>query len=242
MKNISYTSSTTAASNFVGERIPSCFITRLTLAAIALVLFTLPIAGHACCGIGPQYPDFHDDSPSQNDPYTLGPFVTAYDNFFTNGSGVVNHVTWWGSYSNPSSQAPILGFTIDFFSSSGNAPGSLLSSLSIAGNANETFVQYDDLGDPTYQYDAALTLSLAAGTEYWMSIVPDLAYPPQWGWETSSQGDGQSYHCTPASCGYVQSDLAFSFPQQATPEPGSLALLGSGVLGLSGLLRRRLRG
>jgi hypothetical protein len=117
-----------------------------------------------------------------------------------------------------------------------------LYNLSLAGNANETFLQLDDHSQPTYQYSADANFTFLAGNQYWMSIVPDLANPPQWGWETSSQGDGQSYECFFGNCGLVQTDLAFSFEPQATPEPGSLILLGSGVLGLGGFLRRRLLG
>jgi len=42
-----------------------------------------------------------------------------------------------------------------------------------------------------------------------------------------------------ASIGGGSAQFGFGQPPAATPEPGSLALLGTGVLGLAGVVRRR---
>ncbi|HEX8798466.1 MAG TPA: PEP-CTERM sorting domain-containing protein, partial [Terriglobales bacterium] len=79
----------------------------------------------------------------------------------------------------------------------------------------------------------------AGGTEYWASIVPDLDLPSQWGWGTSSSTDHFAWQCYFGTCGAVSTDFAFAL-SATTPEPGTLVLLGSGLLGLAGVIRRKL--
>ena len=55
---------------------------------------------------------------------------------------------------------------------------------------------------------------------------------PEW-WQQSTDG---SYQRT------LDGNSAFSVSTTGTPEPGSLMLFGSGILGIAGLLRRRLMG
>lgn len=201
-------------------------------------LLLLPSAfGWSQCCIGPQYPDFHKPTTSQ-DGGSGDPHVITFDNFTPYSTTGVTHVNWWGSYEN-SEPGEVTGFTVDFWSSDGNSPGSLLASFATPGNAGETFVRIDDLGDRTYQYGLDVNFTAVAGVEYWMSIVADLDSPAQWGWESSSQGDGQAYQCLQGTCVSLQSDMAFSFGSSTTPEPSSLLLFGSGIVSLAGVLRRR---
>ena len=87
------------------------------------------------------------------------------------------------------------------------------------------------------------SFDMGPGT-YWASVVPDLGFPPQWGWGTSAQGDGLGYQCFFGTCGPVATDFAFAIDGHpvvgTTPEPGTLIMLGSGILGLAGTMRRKL--
>ena len=221
---------------------------RQRLALAPLVALLLLVAAPAFASevlVYAQNPDFLGLVASQNDTSgTFGAFATSYDNFTLGTATAVNAVQWIGGYFNPQSLGPITQWTVSFYADSSGQPGGLLSSFVIAGNGSETFLQFDTLGDPTYLYTASVVFNAAAGTTYWLSVVPDLAFPPQWGWTTSSQGDGISYQDFFGTRSSNPTDLSFAlFAQQNTgvPEPGSLTLLGTGILGIAGMLRRKFK-
>ena len=162
-----------------------------------------------------------------------------YDNFTLGTASTVTGVDWVGGYFNPPTQGPITAFTISFYADSGGAPGGLLASTSVSGTANETLIT-----GPNYSYTTAITpFMAAAGTEYWMSIEPDLGFPPQWGWASGTGGDGIAYQDFFGSRSQLGTDLAFGLQgmPSAVPEPSSLVILVSGMGFLVYGWRRRRR-
>lgn len=73
-----------------------------------------------------------------------------------------------------------------------------------------------------------------------MSIVPDVGFPPQWGWATGTGGDGIAYLDFFGTRSSVDYDLAFSLDATpAVPEPATwlMMLIGFGAIGHA--VRRR---
>lgn len=178
---------------------------------------------------------------SQNDTNGFGLFAQVYDNFKLSISQTIKQAYWEGAYFNPPQQGPITGWTISFYADVAGQPGNLLYSTHIAGTANETF-DGNFGGFPTYTYSAVLDFSAAADFTYWLSVYPDLGFPPQWGWSSGTGGDGISYQDFFGTRSQLAADMAFALAphEGAVPEPGTLIMLGTGVLGLSGAIRRRL--
>jgi hypothetical protein len=186
---------------------------------------------------------------SQNDVGGFGNFATAYDNFRLGTTSTVNTVTWQGGYFNTATQNPISAFTLTFYSDNGGQPGTPLSSQRIPGNANETFVGFEQGTIPggnlnfNYSTDLLTPFVADANTQYWLSIVPDLNNV-QWGWHTGTGGDSiffqDFFGVREKNPDGMSTDLAFSLIGTPNvvgglviPEPASLAVWGA--LGLAGL-------
>lgn len=212
------------------------FLTITTSSGWAVPLYTQPFDQ---TGVG---------YASQNDiGGGYGNFATTYDNFY------------FGNNAAPAGQ-----------------PNNLIATWHIQGTGNETFMgSYG--GFPTYSYDVFLPggFNAVSNIQYWISLVPDLDYPPQWSWSTGTGGDGHAVQDFMADRLSLDNDLAFTLlgtgnsfnevqfvggyfnpPEQGpitgwtvslytdgplpSPEPGSLVMLGTGALGVAGVIRRKL--
>lgn len=165
-----------------------------------------------------------------------GNFATVYDNFTLAGGGNITGLSFTGGYFNPGPPGNITSFTVKFYADSAGQPGAAVGTASIAGNGGES------CSGVICTYSLALNFAAAAGTQYWLSIVPDEAFPPQWGWATGSNGDGLAFQDFFGTRSPLAADLAFTLTgNAAVPEPATWALMLGGF-GLAGTaLRRRQR-
>ena len=138
--------------------------------------------------------------------------------------------------------------SVDWSITSAENGGTVFGSGTASGkNVTDQFISSNQ-----YNYDidkitvSGLNVATASGTTYWLNlqnaVVPS-GNPVFWD-ENSGKG------CGGAGCPSIASESAIgTIPSEAftigggsvtTPEPGSILLFGSGILGLAGVLRRKL--
>jgi hypothetical protein len=209
--------------------------------AAALSLVTLASAG-ATVLYNQDFDMLGNAYSSQNDTAGLGNFATVFDNFTLGSGASINNVMWTGEYFNPPAQGPITAWTVTFYADAGGMPGGSLMSYNVAGTAMETFLgNFNGFPAYTYSLDLSTAFNALGGTQYWLSVVPDLAFPPQWGWSSGTGGDGFSYQDFFGSRSLLQADMAFTLNgSSGVPESGStVLLLGAAILVLGAVRRRK---
>lgn len=195
--------------------------TLLTLAgtAQAAVLYT-----QAWDGTGNLYASQNDISGGN------GNFATSYDDFTITTASYLTGFEWVGGYFN-GAISPISAFTVALYADNGGVPGALFAFGSFGGNEAV-------IADPIYSYSASFADFLVGPGTYWVSFVPDIGFPPQWGWATSATGTNNAYQDFFGVGAPINVNLAFTVLGRAVPEPASWAMMIAGF-GLVGAAMRR---
>lgn len=211
------------------------------LQALMIGMGALALAGSAAASpvlFSQAYDGGIEATASQNDVGNFGNFATSYDTFSLNSAATVTGVSVTGLYFNPGPPGAITGFTLGFYADNAGTPGSQLQSVYIAGNGGET------ADGSAFDYSFATNFSAQAGTTYWLSVVPDMVFPPQWGWSTATSGPGDGYQAFFGNGGTTGNNYAFTLTGNAVtsvPEPAAWALMLVGFGGLGVGLRARRR-
>ncbi len=167
--------------------------TRIVLLAAMFALATSVIGfAQAPCGLPNElYCQAWDGSgnlfASQNDTVGgFGNFATVYDQFtLAKGNSLwdVESFHFVGGYFNIGPPPFVTALTLELYANDngGSAPGTPI--------AIGSFPSFDETG--TWRRRLLIRsifpeLRMAPGT-YWASVVPDLGFPPQWGWATSGR-------------------------------------------------------
>lgn len=189
----------------------------------------LPAAGNAAV-LFTQASANSGANASQNDTGGgNGNFATVYDDFNLTSSATITGVEFTGIFFNPPQIGNITGFTVQFYATNAGQPGGSLLSSFTSGNGSQNCT------GTTCTYSLGTNFAANAGTTYWLSIVPDLAFPPQWGWARGVGGNSSGYHDFLGTRSQVGTDFAFTLTgaAAAVPEPSAWALLilGFGLVG-----------
>jgi hypothetical protein len=211
----------------------------LALTASAQIYSEGPIDGNdnAFFVTGPNLPNF------------LGSVQDISNGFVAATSGAASHLEW-GEWS--------VGAPTSFSYELGSAAfGTDIGSGTVGQTAgNSTLLFTNGFGYGVYDVGIEITpAAMTAGNTYWLSIsnATDASNDGTQGWDIPNGGSGG-----PAICNFRQSGTNFgncglggeSFTLSGcgagpdcgppVPEPGSILLFGSGIVGLAGVVRRKL--
>lgn len=158
------------------------------------------------------------------------------------GVSVITDIHWWGAYMD--STQPANDFTITIYDTAALTyqPGNQV----YANNAGNV-VGVDsgiDFGTgitrDIYYYSIVVNpISLTAGEIYWLEIKNDTG-GANWSWATSDYLTGGHALWYEGSWSSRDGEMAFYLTDDpvSTPEPGTLFLLGLGLIGVAGVRRK----
>jgi hypothetical protein len=214
----------------------------LTILCLALTAFAGTTTFYNDGGI-----DGHDNGffiTGPNYPNPAGSYQDISNGFIAAASGSPNKLEfgeWVLEGSTPTSISYELGTS---------AFGTNLGSGTVAQNSSNSVFLFDNsYGYGIYDVTIPVTSSaMTAGNEYWLSLsnAANTGSTQSGAWDVPNGGSGG-----PATCNFRQSGTNYgdcglggeSFTLTGgltTPEPSSILLFGSGILGLAGVLRRKL--
>lgn len=234
--------------NSVARRLlaPCCALLAASAAGAQVTLYENPAVGPG--GYSLWTSDRADD----------GSGFRSFDQFAIGTSGTITGARWRGTYFDFATPAnnPVApdetSWELTFWA--GGTPdvaaGPLATRALAAGSVTRTFVELRTLQGstlPFYDYEATFApWAFTGGETYSFSVLARSAtFNPVWAWMEGTGGNDQMWQQPFPNTSLIShgGDRAFALVGTTVPEPGSLALVGTGLAVVAGgLARRRRRG
>jgi hypothetical protein len=97
-----------------------------------------------------------------------------------------------------------------------------------------------DNGFPIYKYDAFLSSAVLLDKDplYFIRIYDDITTGHSWDWTISLPGDGYFAYLDGGWKEQTSKNLAFELTTDPVPEPGTMLLVGAGLMALVGMRKK----
>lgn len=207
-------------------------LTRVFL-SMMLTVALIPCAGHAAVA-------FSQPPASGNDAFLSVLSAQAADDFVLPSDGLVDGITWWGSYDSDPATLPPDQFIVGLFNDDGTGSPEVVPFFAVNASGNRMATALLDRGGaPVYEYDLTLSspVSLMGAQPYFLAVINvfDQTDPSaSWFWLLSDD-TGESYFRFSINDSWdvdASGNMAFDI-STAVPLPATfgLWLMGASLLG-----------
>ncbi len=135
-------------------------------------------------------PDFNGEVLDSEIIGVFGLETEVANDFYSTSPTTIFEAVWWGEYYNNDGTGPnVSAFNLRFYDDAGGVPSSIVAEY-LESVPMDTFTVGQGTEGPVYEYHAAVSANIGAGT-YWFSVQAcDHVFPPQWGRVAAGQVTG----------------------------------------------------